>query len=390
MQTYDSKNYKDVPAPEPSDWIWDGILRSGEKRPSLVAGLPHAGKSTFAVQLAVTVVQGKPCLDRATKKSRVIFWRGEESAIDAKDELIHAGMREDDPLVLLIPDAEDDNLQCLSDALDAYPDTKLVIIETISDFLHFKDSNHPDKVKAQLTKLNDTIWERHPDCALLLLCHFNKSDMTVDSQSMTRISGAHTFAAGTASKIFLHCVSDQDQRRWIQVVTRKRGKGMDGTYLVYDKTTSTSTLGQTRWEERTLQKAQTREAREQDLTSKIVQAAAENPGLTKTALAEKVGGKRTTTLGQIDQLIARGILVVINGVSSHGGSQPQQIYVKGGEPKDPAMIATAEAQRIEELFANFEGAPKKKEFFHRLGPKDKALVWDKFKNDPLLRGGMIQ
>lgn len=370
MKTYDASNFKDVAAPQPSDWIWDGILKTHQKRPSLLLGLAESGKSTFAVQLAVAVTHGTPCLDRATKKSKVIFWKYEDSAEDAKSDFVRAGWREGDPLVLLIPDADDNNLQCLSDTLAANPDTKLVIVETILDFLSIKDSNSTEKVKAELKKLNDAIWENYPDCALLLLHHFNKGEMSVDSQSITKINGSHAFAAGTASKIYLHRVSDQDPRRWIYISAR-RGRELEPTYLVFDTETGTSTLGETRYAEKTREKAQAKEAHAKDLTSTIIQATAENPGIVKGALATKVGGNRQRALSQIEQLIAQKMLVVVEGISTRGGIPPQQIYVKGQEPVSP-----------EKLFEKFEATTVNKhamvKFYEGLHTDRKILVWDKY------------
>jgi hypothetical protein len=379
MLTYDSTNFKDVAAPQPSDYIWDGVIKTNEKRPNLLIGLAESGKSTFATQLAVAIAQGAPCLDRATKKSRVLFWKCEDSAEDAKADLVRAGWCDDDPLVLLIPQAEDNNIAGLLTSLAKYQDTKLVVIETILDFLNIKDSNSTEKVKAELKKLSDAM-EPYPECAVLLLHWFNKSDMSVDSQSITKINGSHAFATGTASKIYLHRVSDEDPRRWIHISTR-RGRALEPTYLVYDKTTATSTLGETRYEEKTREKAQGKKFHEQDLTSKLVQIAAENPGIAKSALAKKIGGNYSMALGQIDQLVTQKLLVVVEGVSIRGGSPPQQVYVKGQAPVVP-----------EELFEQFEVRAVNKQaiatFYNGLNNESKILIWNKYpQHHEALRGG---
>jgi RecA-family ATPase len=71
----------------PSEWLIDGLLRMGRKRPSLLLGRPGSGKSTLALQLAVNVTQGKIFLGRQTIKSDVIFWQSEESEEDIQDAL---------------------------------------------------------------------------------------------------------------------------------------------------------------------------------------------------------------------------------------------------------------------------------------------------------------
>src|SRR5258708_19330287 len=39
----------------PSEWLVDGLLRMGRKRPSVILGRPGSGKSTLALQLAVSI-----------------------------------------------------------------------------------------------------------------------------------------------------------------------------------------------------------------------------------------------------------------------------------------------------------------------------------------------
>src|SRR6202451_417806 len=370
MKTYDGSNLKDIAAPEPSDWIWDGILKTHQKRPSLLLGLAESGKSTFAVQLAVATMQGAPCLYRATKKSKVIFWKSEDSAEDTKSDFVRAGWRDGDPLVLLLPDPEDNNVQCLADTLAQHPDTKLVIIETILDFLKIKDSNSTERVKAEMKRLEDAIWTNYPDCAVLLLHWFNKDEVSVDSQSITKINGSHAFATTTATKIYLHRVSDQDPRRWIYISAR-RGRELEPTYLVFDKATGTSTLGETRYAEKTRDKAQVKKSHEQDLISKAIYTANENPGLVKGALAKKMGGNYQTALEKIDALIVQKLLIAVEGVSTKGGTPPQQIYVKGREPISP-----------EELFKKFEATTVNKRamvtFYSGLNNEGKILVYGKY------------
>lgn len=368
MKTYDATNFKDVPAPQPSNWIVEGLFKTREKRPSLFLGLGEVGKSTVSVQLAVNVMQGEPFLGRATQKSKVIYWKYEDSAEDAKSDFVRAGWREGvDPLVLLIPDPGDKNLKCLADALAAHPDTRLVIVETILDFLSIQDSNSTESVKREMKKFNDQIAAKNPDCVFLLLHHLNKSEMSKDALSIIKINGSHAFTTTTATKIYMHRVSDQDPRRYVYVSVR-RGEELEPTYLVFDKATGISTLGETLYAERTRQKAQVKEGRDQDLTSKAIYEANENPGLVKGALATKMGGNRQKALDRIDQLIAQKMFVAVEGGSTRGGTPPQQIYVKGQAP-----ISS------EELFEKFEAvtvnAGAMGTFYAGLGTKERELVW---------------
>src|SRR5437764_1295624 len=121
-------------------WIVDNLLRTNRKRISLLCGSPHAGKSTLARQLTVAVVHGEPFLGRATLKSKVAFWQSEESEDDAREDFIKSGMTLDEPnFVLLHADSAENNLRALNECLTNDPDIRLVIIETLDDFLQMDD-----------------------------------------------------------------------------------------------------------------------------------------------------------------------------------------------------------------------------------------------------------
>src|SRR5260370_19369433 len=126
-------------------WIVDSLLRTNRKRISLLCGSPHAGKSTLSRQLAVAVVHGEPFLGRTTLKSTVAYWQTEESEDDAREDFLKSGMTLDDlNFKILHPEPPESNLKKLNDALTENPDIRLVIIETLDDFLHMYDlDNNP-------------------------------------------------------------------------------------------------------------------------------------------------------------------------------------------------------------------------------------------------------
>src|SRR5437870_6341017 len=125
----------------PSTWIVDGLLRTNRQRVSLLCGSPHAGKSTIARQLAIAVAHGTPFLGRATTKSKVLYWQSEETIEDAKEDFTRSGMRstDDDGLVIMHPEPKEDRLKQLSVVLVEDQDIRLVVIETLDDFLQMDD-----------------------------------------------------------------------------------------------------------------------------------------------------------------------------------------------------------------------------------------------------------
>src|SRR5437899_9961513 len=67
---------------EKTPYIVEGLLPSAGT--SLLGGKPKDGKSTLARQLAVAVATGKPFLDRATEKGRVLYFALEEKSSEVK------------------------------------------------------------------------------------------------------------------------------------------------------------------------------------------------------------------------------------------------------------------------------------------------------------------
>src|SRR5580698_3872761 len=102
-----------LPPSKPTDWVIADLLRTGRKRPSLLCGLPEAGKSTLAHQLALAVANGIKFLDRDTVKGHVLYWKNEESAADVREDLIQAGLVDVDNLTMILPEPNDDNTNVL-------------------------------------------------------------------------------------------------------------------------------------------------------------------------------------------------------------------------------------------------------------------------------------
>src|ERR1700686_1019338 len=85
-----SKEWAALPTP-PKDWIVNGLLRVGRRRPSILAGNAGDGKSTLAKQLAIAISQGKPFLGRETKRSPSIYWQTEDEVPDVVEALMLMG-----------------------------------------------------------------------------------------------------------------------------------------------------------------------------------------------------------------------------------------------------------------------------------------------------------
>src|SRR5271169_2633265 len=138
-------------ASSPSTWVVDHLLRTNRKRVSLLCGSPHAGKSTIARQLAIAVAHGQSFLGRETVQGKVLYWQSEETLEDAKEDFTRSGMlpTDDARLVIMHPESGDKHLTDLAKVLDEDREIRLVIIETLDDFLQMDDlSDNPSARRA--------------------------------------------------------------------------------------------------------------------------------------------------------------------------------------------------------------------------------------------------
>jgi RecA-family ATPase len=293
----------------PSKWIVDGLLRQNRKRVALICGAPHAGKSTLARQLALSVAHGDPFLNRDTVKTKVLYWLSEETDEDIKEDFEKSGMRpdDDDNLVFLTPgsDTSSNYLKELDEVLTNDHEIGLVIIETLDAFLKLDDLGDNSVARRSFERFDKDVLDKHCDrCAFVVLHHFKKSD-DQKSNSLSQILGATVIAGSTDAKIYLRQVSDNDTRHYIRIQIRK-GLELEATYLNFDETTETSVLGTTLAEEKRESKTTFDVHKATTLRSDIVSAVMSNPGQSRRAVARIVGGKTINTLATINALITEG------------------------------------------------------------------------------------
>jgi len=300
-----------LPPTNPANWIVEGLLRTKRRRPSLLCGFPEAGKSTVAHQLALAVANGVPFLDRKTTQGHVIYWKNEDSQQDVAEDLRRAGLSTNSNLLILLPEPEDRNLDVLASALRQNPSTKLVIVETLADFLNIPDITNNDDCRTALQNFCNLVMQSNPDCAFLLLHHFNKSNLNAEL-SGTKILGATVISGFTDAKIYLRQISDEDSRRVIHATARK-GVGIVPTYLDFDPETLTATLGTTVRDEAIATRQVAKTKRIMDLDSRIQQLVSENPGLSKWVIVSMVGGNGQRVGKHLEGMIHAGFIVTKSG-----------------------------------------------------------------------------
>lgn len=310
-------------------WIVDNLLRTNRKRISLLCGSPHAGKSTLARQLTVAVCHGEPFLGRPTLKGKVAYWQTEESEDDAREDFLKSGMTLDEPnFVLLHADPAENNLKALNKCLNDNPDIRLVIIETLDDFLQMDDLGDNPSARRAFEKFDQEVVAQHSHrVCFVALHHFKKSDEQ-RGISLHKILGATVIAGKTDCKIFMRGCGDGDPRRIISVDIRK-GIRIEPTYLAFDEASQTSVLGQTLADEKAESKKAVVSVNASELRSRCVSVVAGDPGITKTDAYTKVGGYKKAAEEMFDVLIREGAIIPKRGGKT---GTAHLLYVKGAVP----------------------------------------------------------
>jgi len=337
MKTYTLEDLRSLPKAQPSVYVVDGLLRTHRGRPSLLGGYDHVGKSTLAQQLAKTVSEGKPFLGRKTTKGKVIYWQSEENVQDTQTDFLNNVSPENNSIVILHPEADDDNLACLDTKLAENPDTVLVILETFSDFCKTDDIKHNDDLRKKIRRLRDVI-ARHDHAAFLMLHWLRKTDPTELGRGLMRhrLLGGTVLAANIDTMIYLHQISDQDARRLVSAETR-RGENIEPTYLIFDENTQHSELGETYAHEKQVLKVHIVDKAKEIKRDLVVATVRQNQGESMNAVAKRVGGKHEDTLKAIHELIAGGKLTAVEK------GQTQLIYTPDAVPK-PKCVCGKEAE----------------------------------------------
>lgn len=343
-------------ASSPSTWVVNHLLRTNRKRVSLLCGSPHAGKSTIARQLAIAVAHGQSFLGRETVQGKVLYWQSEETLEDAKDDFTRSGMlpTDDARLVIMHPESGDKHLTDLAKVLDEDREIRLVIIETLDDFLQMDDLSDNPSARRAFEKFDELVVSKYEHrCCFVVLHHFKKSDEQ-HGLNLNRILGATVIAGKTDAKIYIKQVSDINSRRYIQVQTRK-GIPIEPTYLEFNEKTQTSVLGVTLADEAANSRKATITVGTIDLRSRVLNEIANNTGQSKRSIVAKVGGKSANIYRTISDLIIEGTVQVVK----HGRSDCLHVKTAGkqecqcGKPdcwacchRQQTANAAAEAQSV--------------------------------------------
>src|ERR1022692_1649046 len=226
-----------------SNWVVADLLRTGLRRPSLLAAKPETGKSTMARQLVVAVSQGKPFLGRATTRGAVIYWQTEDEVKDVLNAFNRLGSKEDDePIYVFQGDPDSSGCSDLVAQLEEDQNINLVVIETLDDLLKISDIKENTAARAAFDKFNTQLMIPFGHrAAFLALHHMKKTETDFAGDSLL---GASTIRGRTDAKIYMAQVGPDDERRLIWS-SKRIGRAIPKTFLIFDPTTGKSELGET-------------------------------------------------------------------------------------------------------------------------------------------------
>jgi RecA-family ATPase len=276
-----------IEAPTKVNYLIDGRLT--EEGLSILVGKPKLGKTSFALDAAVAVAEGRDFLGWPTKCGDVIYLYLE----GPKDlpgrrlrQLGYTGTRGQIRVFRkTMPRKFEDGLALLMDALKTYPNTKLIVVDTLAKLVRLKDSDKYDESVAAMEWLEKFSQKFH--LHVLCLAHAKKyiSDDAGDS-----LLGSTAFRGSSDTNLFL---TKQGNRRVLSTEQRV-GDSLESTYLDLDKESQLLSLGPTvesaEEDRRDFKKKATRERIESEVRDALIKS----PGATTRELLHSVTGNYAT------------------------------------------------------------------------------------------------
>lgn len=210
----------------PIRFVVNGLLAPGL---SLLCGSPKVGKSWFSLSLCLSVANGDRFLGFTVNKSECLYLALEDSKRRLKsrlDKLLNGREApENFHLAIKAATLEDGLLDMLKEFLDRYPNTKLIVIDTLQKIRGITTgSNVYGSDYRDVGKLKEFA-DRY-GVAILVIHHLRK--MADDSDPFNRISGSNG-VLGAADAAFVIEKQKRGEDKAIMAVT---GRDIDGDELV--------------------------------------------------------------------------------------------------------------------------------------------------------------
>ena len=196
LNTIDGETLMSIPM-EPLNFVVDSLISQGLH---ILAGAPKAGKSWLALWLATTIAKGEPVWNLQTKQGTTLYLCLEDSTRRIQNRLFSIT----DEVPSNVRFCTESNIlekgleQQLTQFLKEYPDTVLIIIDTLQKVRGVKNDNAYANDYRDLSLLK-RIADQH-GTAILLIHHLRKEG---DEDVFNRISGTTAISGAVDSSFTL-------------------------------------------------------------------------------------------------------------------------------------------------------------------------------------------
>lgn len=323
--TFNFKTLRQIQAePEPEvTFLVDGLLPM--RGTSILAGKPKVGKSHLVRQIAAAVASNTTFLGRTTQSGEVLYFASEEMAHFISSHFDALGLENiSDRIRISTTRRVSDAVQQLRRSLEIFPETKLVIIDPLVQFLPFRDGNDYAKVYEQLSPLTDVA--RSHDIHLMAVHHEGKRER---DNRQDQMMGSTAFAGSFDTLLSLD--KSDTQTRTIAVEMRN-APDIPATLLTWDPRARSFSLGATVVESEEERSAQGRES----LRNRIFGYLAEHPDLSRSELSRRVRVKAEHFSRAFADLLERGEILPSGGTGRAGSAFTYR--VREVPQEEPQMI----------------------------------------------------
>jgi hypothetical protein len=203
----------------------EGLLPLGGT--AVLAGRPKGGKSTLALNLALSVARGETFLGRKTRNGPVLYLALEGAPRGWKAILRSLGVTSDDDLLMCIDRAPEAAIAWLAEEIEKHGPV-LVIVDTMQRLLRVKDGND----YATGSNATDAVIElaRLANASLVMLHHSGKTRRT---DIVDEVMGSTAWAAAVDTVLVLR----RSERCRTLASEQRFGENLSETVLTMDPKT---------------------------------------------------------------------------------------------------------------------------------------------------------
>jgi len=184
----------------PLNWLVEDLIPAGLTK---IDGSPKVGKSLLALHLASCVSHGGCFLGKIKVETcEVLYLALEDSFRRIKDRLIKQGGYANEKLYIETPQTWRGGILALKSYVDKFPDTKLIIIDTMFKFQPIEDSNEYGKTYKPIALIQELAAEKH--ISIVLIHHTRKgANNNTGENWQDEGMGSTGFAAAVDTTILL-------------------------------------------------------------------------------------------------------------------------------------------------------------------------------------------